>query len=125
MNQMTMDQTFSKAPTESMMRPPLCRLCSAVLPAPFLDLGPQPPCESFLKSDQLRAMERFYPLEVYVCSGCHLVQLEEYVTPVEIFTEYAYFSSYSDSWLKHAKAYVDMVVDRFALGSEALVVELA
>jgi SAM-dependent methyltransferase len=70
-------------------------------------------------------MEPFYPLHVYVCNECFLVQLEEFVPAEEIFTEYAYFSSYSDSWLSHARAYVDMVTDRFGLSVKDFVVELA
>lgn len=70
-------------------------------------------------------MEAFYPLHVYVCDSCFLVQLQEYVSPEHIFTEYAYFSSYADTWLKHAKAYVDLVTDRFHLDGQSQVVELA
>jgi SAM-dependent methyltransferase len=84
-----------------------------------------PLCESYLSVEKLNQMEPFYPLHVFVCEQCYLVQLLEYVAPEDIFTEYAYFSSYSDSWLQHAKEYVDMVTDRLNLGSESLVVELA
>jgi SAM-dependent methyltransferase len=70
-------------------------------------------------------MEPFYPLHVYVCENCFLVQLQEYVSPENIFTEYAYFSSYSDSWLQHAKAYTDLIVERFDIGAQSHVVELA
>ena len=62
-----------------------------------------PLCESYLRADQLNQMEPFYPLHVWVCDSCYLVQLEEYVSPAEIFTEYAYFSSYADTWLQHAQ----------------------
>jgi hypothetical protein len=103
----------------------VCRNCREGLTTPFLDLGPQPPCESFLEKTNVNQMEAFYPLQVYVCSRCFLVQLEEYVRPAEIFTEYAYFSSYSDTWLNHAKAYVEMAIDRFHLDSKSFVVELA
>jgi 2-polyprenyl-3-methyl-5-hydroxy-6-metoxy-1,4-benzoquinol methylase len=82
-------------------------------------------CESFLSADQLNQMEPFYPLHVYVCENCLLVQLKEYVSPEKIFTEYAYFSSYSDSWLQHAKAYTDMIVERFNIGAQSQVMELA
>jgi hypothetical protein len=91
----------------------------------FTDLGMSPPCENILSADQLNQMEAFYPLHAFVCEHCFLVQLEEYVSPENIFTEYAYFSSYSDSWLAHAKAYTGMMVERFQLGSGSLVVELA
>jgi SAM-dependent methyltransferase len=84
-----------------------------------------PLCESFLKADQLNQMEPFYPLKVYVCSECFLAQLEEYVKPEDIFTEYAYFSSYSDSWLQHAKNYTELMIERFKLGKQHQVVELA
>ena len=84
-----------------------------------------PLCESYLTADQLNQMEPFYPLHVKVCKQCFLVQLEEYVSAEHIFTEYAYFSSYSDSWLKHASNYVDMISERLGLGARSLAVELA
>jgi SAM-dependent methyltransferase len=84
-----------------------------------------PLCESFLRADQLNQMEPFYPLHAFVCGNCFLVQLQEYVSPADIFTEYAYFSSYSDSWLAHAKAYADTMTDCLRLDSKSLVVELA
>jgi 2-polyprenyl-3-methyl-5-hydroxy-6-metoxy-1,4-benzoquinol methylase len=104
---------------------PSCRSCGAVLRQDFVDLGMTPLCESFLESAQLNAMEPFYPLHAYVCESCFLVQLEEYVSPESIFTEYAYFSSYSDAWLKHAEQYVDMAIERFGLSEKSHVVELA
>ncbi len=84
-----------------------------------------PLCESYLPADHLNAMEPFYPLHVKVCEECYLVQLEEYVSPEHIFTEYAYFSSYSDTWLKHSSNYVEMISRRLGLGSRSLAVELA
>ena len=85
-----------------------------------------PLCETFLTKAQLNHMERYYPLRVYVCDRCFLVQLQEYVSPQEIFSsEYPYFASYSDSWLRHAKAYTDLVTDRFNLSSRSQVVEIA
>jgi len=84
-----------------------------------------PLCESFLSSDQLDRMEPFYPLTVRVCDSCFLVQLSEYVRPDAIFTDYAYFSSYSTSWLEHARRYVEMISARFALGPSSRVVEIA
>jgi SAM-dependent methyltransferase len=84
-----------------------------------------PPCESYIAADQLNAGEVFYPLHVYVCENCFLVQLQEYVTAEDIFSEYAYFSSYSDSWLAHAKRYTDLMVERFGIDRSSLVVELA
>ena len=80
-----------------------CRLCSAPLATTFVDLGMSPLCESFLSADQLDRMEPYYPLHVLVCGECFLVQLQEYVKPEHIFTEYAYFSSYSTSWVEHAR----------------------
>jgi hypothetical protein len=102
-----------------------CRFCGAALHHTFVDLGMSPPCESFLAAEQLNKMEPFYPLHVFVCEHCFLVQLEEYVSPETIFSEYAYFSSYSDSWLAHARAYTELMVRRFGLGSQSLAVELA
>jgi SAM-dependent methyltransferase len=101
-----------------------CRFCAAPLRHTFVDLGASPLCESFLTADQLNQMEPFYPLHAWVCERCFLVQVEEYVRPEGIFTEYAYFSSYSDGWLSHAKAYVDMITRRVGLGADSQVVEL-
>jgi SAM-dependent methyltransferase len=102
-----------------------CRFCLAPLRQTFVDLGMSPLCESYLTTDQLNQMEPFYPLHVKVCEECYLVQLEEYVSPQHIFTEYAYFSSYSDSWLNHSSKYVDMITERLCLGARSLAVELA
>jgi SAM-dependent methyltransferase len=102
-----------------------CRFCGSSLEHTFVDLGMSPLCESYRSADQLNQVEPFYPLHVYVCEHCFLVQLDEYVCPEQIFTEYAYFSSYSDTWLRHAKAYSEMIVERFKLGTRSQVVELA
>jgi len=107
------------------MKPVTCRFCSTKLEDTVVDLGMSPLCESFLTAEQLDGMEPFYPLHVWVCRKCFLVQLSEYVKPEEIFTEYAYFSSYSAAWLEHARDYVSMISERLALGSKSLVVELA
>lgn len=104
---------------------PKCRFCQTPLRQTLVDLGMSPLCESYLSADQLNQMEPFYPLHVYVCDSCLLAQLEEYVSPEEIFTEYAYFSSYADSWLQHSKAYTDLMVERFGFDAHSLVVELA
>jgi SAM-dependent methyltransferase len=104
---------------------PSCRFCAAPLRTTFVDLGMSPLCESYVPAERLGAMEPFYPLHVRVCDRCMLVQLEEFVAPEEIFTEYAYFSSYSDSWVAHARDYVESAVDRFELDKDSLVVELA
>jgi SAM-dependent methyltransferase len=102
-----------------------CRFCGASLRHTFVDLGMSPLCESYVEASRVNAMEAFYPLRVYVCEQCFLVQLQEYVTAEDIFTEYAYFSSYSDSWLAHCRDYVDMISERLQLSSDSLVVELA
>jgi len=102
-----------------------CRFCGTRLRYEFVDLGMSPLCETYLTADEINQMEAFYPLKVFVCERCFLVQLQEYVSAGEIFSEYAYFSSYSDSWLRHSKKYVDMVCERFGLDSSSKVVELA
>jgi SAM-dependent methyltransferase len=102
-----------------------CRFCAAPVTTVVCDLGMSPLCESFLTAEQLNQMEPFYPLRADVCERCWLVQLERYVAPEAIFTEYAYFSSYSDSWVRHARDYAEMAADRFRLGPGSLVVELA
>ena len=102
----------------SLQNKPTCRFCGATLQHTFVDLGMSPLCESYIESQNLDKMEAFYPLHVYVCENCFLVQLLEYVSPKDIFTEYAYFSSYSDTWLEHAKAYVEMIIDKFNIDSK-------
>ena len=102
-----------------------CRFCGSKLTRTFVDLGMSPLCESYLTAEQLNQGEMFYPLHVYVCGSCFLVQLQEYVRPEGIFIDYAYFSSYSDSWLQHAKTYTDMIAARLNLGVHSQVVELA
>jgi len=104
---------------------PDCRFCGAPLTTTMVDLGVHPLCESFLREDQLNDMEPHYPLHVRVCGECFLAQIGEYVEPAEIFDDYAYFSSYSDSWLKHASDYVDMMVERFSLDVDSHVLEVA
>jgi SAM-dependent methyltransferase len=101
-----------------------CRFCGGRLHE-FVDLGMSPLCESFLSAAQLNTMEPFYPLNVRVCGACFLAQVEEYVTPEHIFREYAYFSSYAQSWLEHARRYVAMAVERFRLDPSSRIVELA
>ena len=104
---------------------PICRFCKTPLQHTFIDLGMSPLCESYVAADNLDKMEPFYPLHVYVCDNCFLVQLLEYVSARDIYSEYAYFSSYSDSWLEHAKIYVDMITDKLKLGSNSQVIEIA
>src|SRR5882757_8672525 len=102
-----------------------CRFCGALLESTVVDLGMSPLCESFLSASELDKMEPFYPLHVWVCSKCFLVQLSEYVRADEIFTEYAYFSSFSSAWLKHCENYVAMITDRLHLDAKSFVIELA
>jgi SAM-dependent methyltransferase len=84
-----------------------------------------PLCQTHIEPADLNSMERFYPLHAWVCESCFLVQLEEYVSPDQIFSDYAYFSSYSDSWVDHARRYTDMVTQRFGLNDQSLVNEIA
>ena len=102
-----------------------CRLCGSSHLRTFVDLGMSPLCESFVPPEQLDTMEPYYPLHVLICEECLLVQLKEYVAPENIFREYAYFSSYSTSWVAHAKAYCESITRRLGLGPDSLVVELA
>ena len=107
------------------MKPAVCRFCAAPLRLSFADLGMSPPSNSFLEAEALNRMERFYPLHAWVCEKCFLVQLEEFETPEQIFSDYAYFSSYSESWLEHAKAYTQAMTARFGLNAASFVVEIA
>jgi SAM-dependent methyltransferase len=104
---------------------PACRLCRAPLEHTFVDLGLSPLANAYLEQEDLAGPELFFPLRVYVCSQCLFVQLPEAATPAEIFSDYAYFSSYSESWLEHARSYVEQISERFGIGAESLVVELA
>jgi C-methyltransferase C-terminal domain/Putative zinc binding domain/Methyltransferase domain len=101
-----------------------CLFCKTPLRHTLVDLGMSPLCESYLTTDQLNQMESFYPLHVWVCETCFLVQVQEYVLPEHIFGDYAYFSSYSDSWLRHAKTYTELMVKRFGLDAHSQVVEV-
>ena len=92
-----------------------CRLCGVRLTETFVDLGMSPLCESYVAADALDQPEVFYPLHVRQCPSCLLVQLPAYVAGEEIFSDYAYFSSYSDSWVAHAKRFADSMVDRLGL----------
>jgi hypothetical protein len=102
-----------------------CRFCDTPLHTTFVDLGMSPLCESYVPASAVNDMEPFYPLHVYVCERCFLVQLEEFVSRESIFTEYAYFSSYSDSWVAHCRRYAHQMIDRFALDRRSRVVEVA
>jgi SAM-dependent methyltransferase len=102
-----------------------CRFCATALEHGFVDLGMSPLSNAILDADALNRMEPFYPLRAYVCQECFLVQLEAFESPDEIFRDYSYFSSYSDSWLAHARAFAAATTDRFELGRQSLVVEVA
>ena len=105
------------------MKNETCRFCNSILNPIFLDLGKTPLANSFLSESDLQKDEPFFPLQVYVCNECYLVQLKQFKTPDEIFSEYAYFSSYS--MLEHAENYVEMILKRFHFNENSLVVELA
>src|SRR4030043_1438802 len=102
-----------------------CRFCGKDLKYVFVDLGISPLANSYLKAEELEVMEPHYPLKVYVCEKCFLVQLPEWESPEKIFSDYAYFSSYSETWLKHAKDYTDLMVARFGFHPQSLVIEIA
>ena len=107
------------------MRTTSCRFCGTPLTHVFADLGVSPLANSYLSEDELGQMEPFYPLRALVCHECFLVQLEDYETPDVIFSEYAYFSSYSTTWLDHSRRYAEMAIERFGLDENSQVVELA
>jgi SAM-dependent methyltransferase len=115
------DQTIEDVVNQT----PKCQFCATPLVHTLVDLGMSPLCESFVSAAQLNQMEAFYPLHVRVCSNCFLAQLESYVSPEHIFTEYAYFSSYADTWLKHCEAYTEQMIARFGLNGQSQVIELA
>jgi hypothetical protein len=103
----------------------LCRFCGAPVQAVFADLGSSPLANSYLPPEQVNSMEPFYPLRALVCEKCFLVQLEEFETPERIFSDYAYFSSYSSSWLEHSRQYSEQMIERLALNDRSHVVEIA
>src|ERR1700723_207004 len=113
------------ANTEQQAATKHCRFCGAALNRTFVDLGMSPLCESYLSVADLNRAETYYPLHAYFCERCLLVQLEQYETAENIFSDYAYFSSYSDSWLKHCENYCDQMIERFGLGKQSFVVEVA
>ncbi len=106
-------------------RPARCRFCSEPLTNSFVDLGMSPLCQTHIEPHELNHMERFYPLHAWVCGKCYLVQLEEYVSPDQIFSDYAYFSSYAESWVEHARVYAETMRARFGLDRRSLVMEIA
>ncbi len=104
---------------------PRCRFCGSGESETVVDLGMSPLCQTHIEPDQLNCMEPFFPLHAYVCRNCFLVQLDEYVAPDDIFGDYAYFSSFSDSWVEHARRYVEMISDKLELNENSLVMEIA
>lgn len=109
----------------SEIRTPQCRFCDHPLEQTFVDLGMSPLSNAYLSSDRLQNAEKFYPLHTYVCSNCWLVQLEEFESPSEIFSNYAYFSSYSATWLRHAQDYTEKMIARFGFNQTSQVIEIA
>jgi SAM-dependent methyltransferase len=123
-------ETTQKSPSHSertapTVPPPACRFCSATLTHVFVDLGSSPLANNYLTADQICDAELFYPLKAFVCEACFLVQLQVQQAPDRIFSDYAYFSSYTDSWVRHARDYTDLVVERFGLNGDSSVVEIA
>lgn len=102
-----------------------CRFCGTPLTESFADLGVSPPSNAYLAEADLRRMEPFYPLHAYVCANCLLVQLDEFQTPDQLFGHYRYFSSFSESWLRHAERYAEAMIGRFSIGARSQVVEVA
>jgi 2-polyprenyl-3-methyl-5-hydroxy-6-metoxy-1,4-benzoquinol methylase len=107
------------------MMPHTCRFCRHPLAHPFVDLGMAPLSNAFLHKEQLQLMEPFYPLCPRVCDRCYLVQLEQFTAPENIFSDYVFFSSFSDTWLQHARSYVEAMIGRFGFGAATHVVEIA
>jgi len=102
-----------------------CRFCSSPLKTTFADLGMSPLSNSYLSPEDLNRMEPFYPLHAFVCENCYLVQLQEFQSPDKIFSDYAYFSSYSETWLKHAQDFVSYIIKRYELDNTKQIVEVA
>lgn len=121
----TMTNSILLAELEEQTTAKRCRFCGAGLQRTFVDLGMSPLCETYPAAGDLNRREIYYPLHVFVCDQCFLVQLEEYESPEHIFGDYPYFSSYSDSWLKHCETYCEKVADRFGLDERKFVVEVA
>src|SRR5215469_7257197 len=123
MNTMTTENKIKEMQPTTVARP--CRFCGAGLRQTFVDLGMSPLCETYPLEADFQRGEVYYPLHVYVCEDCFLVQLEEYESPESIFSDYAYFSSYSDSWLKHCENYCEKMTSRLGLKQDSFVVEVA
>ncbi len=106
-------------------QPAACRFCGAALSETFVDLGVSPVSNAYLSEEDLRRAEPFFPLHAFVCGTCFLVQLDEFQTPEQLFGQYRYFSSFSESWLRHAESYADAMMARFGIGARSQVVEVA
>ena len=102
-----------------------CRFCHFPLKESFIDLGMCPFSNAYIRPENLNAMEPFYPLHAYICRHCYLVQLEQFESPEVIFNNYAYYSSYSDSWLKHAKEYTEKMISQYGYNQLSKVIEIA
>src|SRR5258708_26965556 len=107
----------SESSQQTALKP--CRFCAAELRRTFVDLGMSPLCETYPSAQELQRGEMFYPLHVFVCEKCFLVQLEEFASPEKIFSDYPYFSSYSNSWLKHCEDYTGKMIARFGFGEHS------
>lgn len=127
MMEVCVDLSTARAPGNEPAEPKsmCCRFCGGELRVSFADLGMSPLCEAFVPAERANEMEPFYPLHAFVCEACHLVQLQEFVAPQDIFGEYAYFSSFSASWVEHARRYAEMAIERFGLGARSKVFEVA
>ncbi len=121
----SMETLSSTSAASDAATPQACRFCGTSLRHTFVDLGTSPLCETFLTESELGEMEPFYPLTAYVCADCFLVQVPAHVSGEHIFSHYAYFSSYSDSWLQHASRHVDMITEKLSLTTKSSVVETA
>jgi C-methyltransferase C-terminal domain/Putative zinc binding domain/Methyltransferase domain len=120
-----MSTTMQPAETQRELVSQTCRFCGAALRRTFVDLGMSPLCETYPSAAELNRPEMYYPLRVYVCEACFLVQLDQYESAEKIFGDYPYFSSYSDSWLKHCETYCESMRQRFGLDEKSSVVEVA
>jgi SAM-dependent methyltransferase len=120
-----MSTTMQPAETQRQLETQTCRFCRAALRRTFVDLGMSPLCETYPSAAELKRPEMYYPLHVYVCEACFLVQLDQYESAEKIFGDYPYFSSYSDSWLKHCETYCESMRQSFGLDEKSLVVEVA
>src|SRR4051812_26254819 len=105
--------------------PPSCQGCGRKLSHSLVDLGLQPLVNAYVSADRAGAPEPVYPLHAWVCDACLLVQVNQVLPPERIFSDYAYFSSYSDSWLAHARAYAEATTARFGLGAGSRIAEIA